>query len=90
MLLGIGVGSVHLAVEDRFYQLLVILQLLAYAGALAGRAAPSLRRLFPIRILSAFFDMNLYAVLGTFDFLRQRNAHLWQTTSAIDANVVSR
>lgn len=90
MLLSIGVGSVYLAVDNRFYQILVILQLLAYAGALTGSAAPSLRRLFPIRILSAFFDMNLYAVLGTFDFLRQRKPHLWQTTAAVDTNVVSR
>jgi hypothetical protein len=80
MLLSVGLGSAFLALDNSFYGVLV-LQLLAYAGALAGMAMPRLRQWFPIRILSAFLDMNYYALLGTIDYLRRRDAHLWQITA---------
>lgn len=81
MLLSVGLGSAFLALDNSFYGVLVMLQLLAYAGALAGMAVPRLRQWFPIRILSAFLDMNYYALLGTIDYLRRRDAHLWQITA---------
>jgi hypothetical protein len=81
MLLSVGLGSAFLALDNSFYGVLVMLQLLAYAGALAGMAMPRLRQWFPIRILSAFLDMNYYALLGTIDYLRRRDAHLWQITA---------
>lgn len=52
-------------------------QLLAYAAALVGWCWPGLRRLLPLKLASAFLEMNAYAVLGFVDFLRSRDAHLW-------------
>ena len=89
MLLSVAIGSAFLAQDEPLYRLLLVLQGVAYAGALAGLVSPRLRRVFPIRILSAFLDMNRYALLGTLDFLRQRDAHLWQTTASVSTTTAA-
>ena len=57
-------------------------QCAAYGMALAGLQWPALRALLPVRLASAFLEMNAYAVLGFIDFLRSRDAHLWATAPA--------
>lgn len=53
----------------------------AYLLALLGRWLPGLANAwFPIRICTAFFSLNLAAALALPDYLRNRQAHLWQTT----------
>lgn len=52
-------------------------QCAAYLTALAGLQWPSLRALLPVKLASAFLEMNAYAVMGFIDFLRSRDAHLW-------------
>ncbi len=60
---------------------LFALQCAAYAFAVMGMAWPATRRLMPIKLASAFLEMNAYAVLAFFDFLRSRDAHLWQVAA---------
>ena len=62
-------------------------QCAAYIFALFGMALPALRRFLPIRLASAFLEMNIYAVLGFYDFVRQREAHLWSTAAAPTSSV---
>jgi len=57
-------------------------QCAAYALAIGGMMFPLLRRFLVIRLASAFLEMNTYALLGFYDFLRQREAHLWVTAAA--------
>ena len=65
---------------SRFYLFLLVLQLLAYAMALAGRTWPALgTRIMPVRLASAFFSLNISALLALLDYVKNPNAHLWQT-----------
>lgn len=53
------------------------------AGHLAGGLAlglPRARRIAPLRLLAAFQELNLFALLGLFDHLRGQRSHLWRTT----------
>ncbi|MBL8298391.1 MAG: glycosyltransferase family 2 protein [Rhodanobacteraceae bacterium] len=76
------VANVILCRAGFLYFSLLCAQVLAYIGALAGIALPALRRQLPLRLAAAFVEMNLYALAGFIDFLRQRDAHLWQTSAA--------
>lgn len=58
-------------------------QCAAYLAALAGLQWPSLRALLPVKLASAFLEMNAYAVMGFIDFLRSRDAHLWAAPSPL-------
>jgi glycosyltransferase involved in cell wall biosynthesis len=83
MLLLIAFASnAHLARDSAFYAVLALAQVVAYVIAGLGVALPSLRRWLPVRLVSAFAEMNVYAVLGFVDFLRQRAPHLWQASTA--------
>lgn len=67
------------------WQVLLLAQLAFYAAALAGLLKPALQRHLPLRLAATFVRMNGYAVLGLFDFLRGRSAHLWSVTRSGDA-----
>lgn len=58
-------------------------QCLAYAAAFAGLRWPDLRGFLPVKLASAFLEMNAYAVLGFVDFLRSRDAHLWAAAPTV-------
>lgn len=62
------------------WQALLLLQLAGYALGLAALRLPTLRALAPLKLVAAFLELNLYALLGLWDFLRGRQAHLWRTT----------
>ena len=71
--------------EDKWYATFA-LQLIAYAMALSGRHWPALATAFvPVRICSAFFSLNLSALMALFDYIRNPGAHLWRTTQRTEA-----
>ena len=66
------------------YPLLFSLQLAAYAIAVLGRGWPRLATLLPVRLAVAFLSLNTSAMLALADYLRDPDAHLWQTTRLED------
>lgn len=70
-----------LALSSSFYSLLLAMQLGGYALVALGHMLPSTMAIAPIRLASAFFSLNLSAARGLIDYLRNRDAHLWQVTS---------
>ncbi|HEV7271192.1 glycosyltransferase family 2 protein [Pseudoxanthomonas sp.] len=68
------------------YPLLFALQLIAYATAVMGRGWPRLATLLPVRLATAFLSLNTSAMLALADYLRDPEAHLWQTTRLEDAH----
>ena len=81
-MLALLLASAALAVESRAFALFLAFQLLGYAAPFIGQAAPALGRLRIVKIASAFVLLNWYAVLGLFQFLANREGHLWQTRAA--------
>ena len=64
-----------------FYLALLFLQIIGYGLAVVARWHPRLADAWlPARIAAAFFSLNLSALLALIDYLRNPNAHLWQTT----------
>jgi cellulose synthase/poly-beta-1,6-N-acetylglucosamine synthase-like glycosyltransferase len=72
--------SAALAADSAFFRLALIAQLLFYGLPLIGLAVPRLRAWKPVRIVQAFIALNWFALLGFFEFLTNRRAHLWQST----------
>ena len=74
--------SLWLAVHgSRFYLLMLVLQLAGYAAAAMGRLFPELAsRVLPVRLATAFLSLNTSAMWALIDYLKNPNAHLWQTT----------
>ena len=66
------------------YPLLFSLQLAGYAIAVLGRGWPRLATLLPVRLAVAFLSLNTSAMLALADYLRDPDAHLWQTTRLED------
>ena len=66
------------------YPLLLALQLSGYAIAVLGRGWPPLATLLPVRLAVAFLSLNTSAMLALADYLRDPEAHLWQTTRLED------
>lgn len=81
-LLAALVSNAFLVGHGLLFTILFGAQCASYAVALFGMKFPLLRRFLMIRLASAFLEMNTYALLGFFDFLRQREAHLWVTAAA--------
>lgn len=66
---------------DAFFVATFALQVAGYALAFAGRLWPALATaVLPVRICSAFFSLNLSALLALSDYLRNPRAYLWRTT----------
>lgn len=82
-LLGALIANAALLGQGALAMALFAAQCAAYAMALAGLLWPTLRALLPVKLASAFLEMNAYAVLGFIDFLRSRDAHLWATAPSV-------
>lgn len=67
--------------ESPWLALLLALQLLAWITAAVAFAQPDWQRFLPLRIAVLFARMNLYAAQALFDFLRDRDAHLWSSST---------
>lgn len=87
LLLFVLLANLWLALQgSRFYQLLLALQLSAYAIALLGRHWPGFVAHFPpVRLATAFLSLNTSAMLALMDYLRNPQVHLWRTTRLEDA-----
>lgn len=68
-----------LAPRAYMYQCLLAAQLLAYALPAIGVLWPFARTWEVVKLASAFLLLNWFAVLGAVEFLRNRNAHLWES-----------
>ena len=73
--------NLALAGTSLFWTVLLGGQLALYALAIVGIAVPSTLGVLPVRIAATFVRMNAYAVLGLFDFVRDRDAHLWRVSA---------
>lgn len=80
LLAGALLANIGLAIGHPLYALLLLMQATGYGLALLGRLRPATLAIAPVRMACAFLSLNLSAVMALFDYLRNRNAHLWQTT----------
>lgn len=77
-------GNLVLLGQGAPWRALLALQCIAYAIGLAALAVPALRRRAIPRALAAFLELNGYALLGLWDFLRRRADAAWRPTPALD------
>lgn len=81
MLLAFGANLV-LAAGGGLYAALFIAQCVFYAAALVGLAVPVALRWRVVRLAAAFVSLNWFAALGLFEFVSNRQAHLWRSAAA--------
>lgn len=67
-----------LATRSLHWAIVLLAQIALYGLAAAGPRHPRLALLKPVRLLSTFLWMNAFVVLGFFDFLNNKDAHLWR------------
>lgn len=77
LLLGLVVAALVLAGQHWFYLLSVLGLAAALLLVIAGQIWPRCARWLPVRLLSAFLWMNLFAAQALWVFLRRRRLHLW-------------
>ncbi|MHB1669891.1 MAG: glycosyltransferase family 2 protein [Thiomonas sp.] len=75
-------SNVALALHSTFYAALLALQLAFYALPLLGALVPACRNCGLVKLATTFIALNGYAMLGFFEFLTNRNAHLWRAGPA--------
>jgi len=73
--------NVALAGTSMLWTVLLAGQIALYALAIVGIVMPGTLGILPVRIAATFVRMNAYAVLGLFDFVRDRDAHLWRVSA---------
>ena len=73
------ITNVLLVPRGLLYQCMFVAQLLAYALPAIGVLWPFARRWRIVKLGTAFLMLNWFAVLGLVEFLRNRNAHLWES-----------
>jgi hypothetical protein len=73
------VTNAVLAAGAFVYQCFLAAQLSAYALPAIGALWPSSRKWKAVKLATAFLLLNWFAVLGLVEFLRNRNAHLWES-----------
>jgi len=73
--------NLALAGTSMLWSVLLAGQIALYALAIVGIAVPGTLGILPVRIAATFVRMNAYAVLGLFDFVRDRDAHLWRVSA---------
>ena len=75
-------ANIVVVAESASLALLLALQLLGWIMAAIAFAQPEWQRFLPLRIAALFARMNLYAAQALFDFIRERDAHLWSSSTA--------
>jgi hypothetical protein len=68
-----------LAPGNAFYLLLLLTQVVIYTMPVIGELWPAVARTLPVRVVSAFVVLNWFVVLGLYEFLTNRNVHVWRT-----------
>ena len=79
------VSNLALVATSPKWLLLALAQCAFYAIAVAAIRSPALLRFAPTRIVATFVRMNLYVLLGLYDFLTGRASAAWSATRARDA-----
>ncbi len=77
-MLAVLVANAVLVPVHPAYAVFFVLQGLFYALPLAACLHPRLGTVRAIRIVRAFLTLNWFSVLGLFEFLSNRDAHLWR------------
>lgn len=73
----LGLSASVLATRHQLYSLIVVGLLSAAALVIVGRVLPLAGRWLPIRLLIAFYHLNLFAAQALIAFARNRELHLW-------------
>jgi len=68
-----------LAPGNALYLLLLLAQVVIYTMPFIGQLSPAVARTLPVRVVSAFVVLNWFVVLGLYEFLTNRNVHVWRT-----------
>lgn len=77
LLLALGLSSAWLATRHALFALTALGLALGLAAVVAGRFLPALGGRLPVRILTAFCYLNLFAAQALVAFARNRRLHLW-------------
>lgn len=75
-----------LALHSTFYFVLLVLQLAFYALPLLGALLPACRNWNPVKLSTTFIALNGFALLGLFEFITNRKAHLWRAGPAVSSD----
>ena len=79
-------ANAALALHSTFYAVLLVLQLAFYALPLLGALLPACRNWKPVKLSTTFIALNGFALLGLFEFITNRKAHLWRAGSAVSSD----
>ena len=77
LMLLLALSACVLATYHPIYVVIVSLMLVVVSLVIAGRWWPALARWLPVRLLSAFFYLNLFAAQALVAFAHNRRLHLW-------------
>lgn len=77
LLLLLAATGVVLASHHAVCAVVVLLLAAAFGLVVAGRLLPAIGGLLPVRLLVAFFYLNLFSAQAFFAFARNRRLHLW-------------
>jgi hypothetical protein len=81
------ISSMVLAASSPLFVLVMVSQLAFYGVACLSSLWPLLARWKLARVAQAFVALNAFAVLGLFEFLTNRDAHLWKAASGAEPGV---
>jgi cellulose synthase/poly-beta-1,6-N-acetylglucosamine synthase-like glycosyltransferase len=77
LLLGLALAAALLATRHALFAAVALALAAALAAVVAGRRMPSLGGRLPVRLLTAFCYLNLFAAQALVAFARNRRLHLW-------------
>ncbi len=77
LLLALALSAALLATRHALFAATALGLLAALAAVVAGRLLPALGRHLPVRLLTAFCYLNLFAAQALLAFARNRRLHLW-------------
>lgn len=77
LLLALAISAALLATHHTLFAATALGLLAALAAVVAGRLLPALGGFLPVRLLTAFCYLNLFAAQALLAFARNRRLHLW-------------
>ena len=77
LLLAFAFSAMLLATQHALFAAVALALVVALAAVVAGRLLPALGGQLPIRLLTAFCYLNLFAAQALLAFARNRRLHLW-------------
>lgn len=77
LLLGLALAAALLATRHTLFAAIALALAAALAAVVVGRHVPSLGGRLPVRLLTAFCYLNLFAAQALVAFARNRRLHLW-------------